>query len=72
MNSTGLSGDTLVSWGPSMVSLKAYITCSSSMVEGKDLSFEHNVHLINAYSPYKNRSVFWDATVQEGILDDHD
>ena len=63
-----VSGRYFVTWNPLVADLQVYDSGGGILLEGRIIGFNEQVHLLNIYGPYDNHRVFWEATVNSGLL----
>ena len=68
-DSLSLSRGLLTTWDPSVFCCKTFVSPSGILVKAVFRNQPLELSCLNCYGPYHNRTVFWEAIVNEGIFD---
>ena len=68
ISASGLSGGLLTAWNPQRVKCHAFETCVGILVQASFRGLPTPFAILNVYSPYWDRELFWEKAHRGGIL----
>ena len=58
----------MTAWNPHRVRCRAFETLAGILVKAKFWGLNTTLGILNYYGPYRDRDIFWDKVLREGLL----